>query len=89
MHSAGPVSPRDTESFRVWTPLLMLGGKGGNTQSFYQPEICPVEVVPSVFISIQTYLRRINKGLESFNINKRLSDIFFSLQISILQIIMI
>lgn len=56
----------------------MLGGEGGITQSFYQPEICPVGVVSSVFISIQTCLRRINKELESFNINKSLLDFFFS-----------
>lgn len=92
MHSAEPVSLRETEPFGAGCVAILADagreGRGGNTQYFYQPEICPVEVVSSVFISIQTYLRRINKELESFNINKPLL-ISFSLQISILQIIMI
>lgn len=48
-------------------------GMGGSVlllPSFYQPKISPVEVVSSVLISIQMFLWRVSKGLESFNRNK-------------------
>jgi len=59
-------------------------GKGRSIHSllsFYQPKISPAEV-SSVLVSIQMLLRRVSKGLESFSINKRSSDIFCSPDLS-------
>lgn len=61
----------------------MMGGMEWEEAFFYcQLKISPVEVASSVLFSMQMFLRRVSKGLESFTADKSFLDSFPSPNLS-------